>query len=83
MQAYAPSKAIDKGKAGPGLLAHILIQKYCNHLPIYRQHQIYLREGIEIAPKYYDWLGRTMLQIITAINRELATRDILKQPYTW
>jgi len=49
VQVYAPSKAIDKGKAGAGLLAHILIQKYCNHLPIYRQHQMYLRKGSEIA----------------------------------
>ena len=45
VQAYASSKAIDKGKAGSGLLAHILIQKYCNHLPIYRQHQIYTMTG--------------------------------------
>lgn len=58
VQAYAPSKAIDKGKAGPGLLAHILIQKYCNHLPIYRQHQMYLREGIEIAKSTMTgWAG--------------------------
>ena len=58
IQAYAPSKAIDKGKAGPGLLAHILIQKYCNHLPIYRQHQIYLREGVEIAKSTMTgWAG--------------------------
>ena len=59
VQAYAPSKAIEKGKAGSGLLAHILIQKYCNHLPIYRQHQIYLREGVEIAQSTMTgWAGR-------------------------
>jgi len=58
VQAYAPSKAIDKGKAGAGLLAHILIQKYCNHLPIYRQHQMYLREGVEIAKSTMTgWAG--------------------------
>lgn len=49
VQAFAPSKAIDKGKAGSGLLAHIMIQKYCNHLPMYRQSQIYEREGVEIS----------------------------------
>lgn len=59
VQAYAPSKAIDKGKAGSGLLAHILIQKYCNHLPIYRQHEIYKREGIEIAKSTMtSWVGQ-------------------------
>ena len=49
VQAYPPSGAIDKGKGGPGLLAHILVQKYCNHLPLYRQSQIYEREGIELS----------------------------------
>jgi transposase len=49
VQAFAPSKAIDKGKAGSVLLAHIMVQKYCNHLPMYRQSQIYAREGIEIS----------------------------------
>jgi len=48
VQAFAPSEAIEKGKAGSGLLAHIMVQKYCNHLPMYRQSQIYAREGIEI-----------------------------------
>lgn len=49
VQAYPPSNPISKGKAGSGLLAHILIQKYCDHLPLYRQSQIYAREGIYIA----------------------------------
>ena len=49
VQAFAPSKAIEKGKAGSGLLAHVMVQKYCNHLPMYRQSQIYEREGIEIS----------------------------------
>ncbi len=59
VQAYAPSKAIDKGKAGAGLLAHILIQKYCNHLPLYRQAQIYEREGVEISrTTMASWAGQ-------------------------
>jgi transposase len=49
VQAYPASGVIDKGKAGPGLLAHILVQKYCNHLPLYRQSQIYEREDIELS----------------------------------
>jgi len=46
VQAYPVSKAIDKGTAGPGLLAHVLVQKYCDHLPLYRQNQIFAREDI-------------------------------------
>jgi len=49
VQAYPASKAIAKGKAGPGLLAHIITQKYCNHLPLYRQSEIYEREGVDLS----------------------------------
>ena len=58
-QGYAQSKPIDKGKAGAGLLAHILIQKYCNHLPMYRQSQIYAREGIDLSRSTLaSWAGQ-------------------------
>ena len=59
VQAHPASKAIDKGKAGSGLLAHILVQKYCNHLPLYRQSQIYEREGIELSRSTMaSWAGQ-------------------------
>lgn len=48
VQAPAPSRPIERGIAGPGLLAHILVAKYCDHLPLYRQSQIYAREGIDL-----------------------------------
>ena len=59
MQAYAPSKVIDKGNVGPELLAHIVVNKYCNHLPAYRQSQIYAREGVELPRSTISgWLGQ-------------------------
>ena len=59
VQAYPRSDAISKGKAGSGLLAHILVQKYCNHLPLYRQSQIYEREDIEISRSTMaGWMGQ-------------------------
>jgi transposase len=48
VQAAAASRPIERGIAGPGLLAHILVGKYCDHLPLYRQSQIYAREGIDL-----------------------------------
>ncbi len=48
VQAPMPSRPIERGLAGPGLLAHILISKYCDHLPLYRQSQIYARDGIDL-----------------------------------
>lgn len=44
-----PPRPIDKGIAEAGLLAHVLIQKYVDHLPIYRQVQRFKREGIELS----------------------------------
>ena len=59
VQAYAPSKPIAKGKAGPGLLAHISIQKYCNSLPLYRQSQMYKREGVILSrTTMAGWMGQ-------------------------
>jgi transposase len=48
VQEPAPSRPIARGIAGPGLLAHILVAKYCDHLPLYRQSQIYAREGVAL-----------------------------------
>src|SRR5712664_2877191 len=48
VQAEAPTRPIERGAAGPGLLAHVLVSKYCDHLPLYRQSEIYAREGVEL-----------------------------------
>jgi hypothetical protein len=47
VQAPAPSRPIERGLAGPGLLARILVNKYQHHLPLYRQTEIFAREGLE------------------------------------
>jgi transposase len=47
-QAEAPSRPIARGMAGPGLLAHVMVSKYCDHTPLYRQSGIYAREGVHI-----------------------------------
>jgi transposase len=58
VQASAPSRPIDRSYAGPGLLAHTLVSKYCDHIPYYRQSQIYARDGIELdRSTLADWAG--------------------------
>jgi len=58
VQAAAPSRPIERGMAGPGLLAHVLVSKYCDHLPLYRQSQIYARAGIELdRSTLAEWVG--------------------------
>ena len=58
VQPLAPSRPIERGLAGPGLIAHVLVSKYCDHLPLYRQSQIYAREGIDLdRSTLADWVG--------------------------
>lgn len=58
VQAQAPSRPIERGLAGPGLLAHVLVSKYADHLPLYRQAEIYAREGVELERSTLaDWVG--------------------------
>lgn len=59
-QAPLPSRPIERGRPGPGLLAHVLVSKYADHLPLYRQSQIYGREGVELdRSTLADWVGRS------------------------
>ena len=48
VQAPAPSRPIDRGLAGPGLLAHALVSKYADHQPLYRQSEINARQGVDL-----------------------------------
>ena len=58
VQAPAPSRPIDRGLPGPGLLAHVLVAKYADHLPLYRQSEIYEHEGIELdRSTLAGWVG--------------------------
>lgn len=49
VQASAPSRPIERGIAGPGLLARVLASKYAEHTPLYRQSEIYGRQGVELS----------------------------------
>jgi transposase len=58
VQAPAPSRPIERGIAGPALLAHVLVSKFADHLPLYRQSEIFAREGIELdRSTLADWVG--------------------------
>jgi transposase len=60
VQAEAPSRPIERGIAGPGLLAHVLVSKYCDHLPLYRQSEIYARQDVDLERSTLaDWVGST------------------------
>lgn len=58
VEAAAPSRPIERGLAGPALLAHVLVSKFCDHQPLYRQSEIYARQGVEIERSTLaGWVG--------------------------
>jgi transposase len=60
VQAPLPSRPIERGRPGPGLLAHVLVSKYADHCPLYRQSGIYQREGIDLdRSTLADWVGKS------------------------
>src|SRR4051794_24962333 len=59
VQAPAPERPITAGMATEALLAQVLVSKYADHLPLYRQAQIFARQGIELdRSTLCDWVGR-------------------------
>jgi transposase len=73
VQAPAPSRPIERGLAGPGLLAHVLVSKYADHQPLYRQAEIYERVGLELdRSTLADWVGassRLLAPLVEALRR--------------
>jgi transposase len=75
VQAPAPSRPIERGLAGSGLLAHVLVSKFADHLPLYRQSVIYAREGVELSRALLaDWVGQStalLRPLVDAIRRHV------------
>ena len=57
-QAPAPERVLAGGLATPRLIAHVLVSRYCDHLPLYRQSQIFARQRLAISRSTLsDWVG--------------------------
>ena len=76
-----PDHAIARGRAGAGLLAHIVVSKYDDHLPLYRQAEIFAREGVELETSTLSgWVGATaaaLQPLIDALAAEVMTSETL------
>lgn len=80
LTAPMPSRPIEKGMAEAGLLAIILIEKYLDHLPLYRQIQRFKRAGIKIADSTIgDWVAR-VCKLIDSLY-QAHRKDVLTQSY--
>jgi len=71
VEAPAPSRPIERGLPGPALLAHVLVSKYADHQPLYRQSQIYAREGVDLdRSTLAGWVGAAS-ELLTPLVDEI------------
>jgi transposase len=80
-QAPLPSLPIERGRPGPGLLAHVLVAKYADHLPLYRQSEMYARERIDLERSTLaDWVGRSvalLAPLVEALREDVMACHVL------
>ena len=80
-QAPAPDLPIERGRPGPGLIAHVAVSKYCDGLPLFRQSVILAREGVEIdRVTLADWIGRAawwLAPLAKLIGTTVMTQPVL------
>ena len=80
-QAPVPAQVIDKGLPTAGLLAQVLVAKYADHLPLYRQEGIFARAGFAIARSTLGaWVGACGVQLqplVDALKSEILSRAVL------
>jgi transposase len=74
-QAPAPAMPTPRGLATPATLAHLLVSKYCDHVPLYRQSEIYARDGLELDRSTLGgWVGQAawlLDPVVAAIRRHV------------
>jgi len=81
VQAPAPARPIERGMAGPGLLAHVLVGKYTDHLPLYRQAEIFAREGLDLDRSLLaQWVGSAsalLMPLTDALRAHMFAADVV------
>lgn len=80
VQAELPPRPIEKGRPGPGLLAHVITSKYGDHLPLYRLERIFPRHGIELSrTTLAEWCG-AVADLLKPVATQIAA-DVLRSPW--
>ncbi len=81
MRAAVPPHVIDKGIPTTGLLAQVLVAKYSDHLPLYRQERIFARAGLAIAQSTLGaWVGACGVRLqplVDALREEVLQQAVL------
>nr|WP_313135039.1 IS66 family transposase [Pseudomonas juntendi] len=81
IQAPVPAQVIDKGIPTAGLLAHVMVAKFADHLPLYRQEKIFGRAGLPIARSTLaQWIGQTGVQLqplVDALREHVLAQGVI------
>lgn len=81
IQAPVPAQVIDKGIPTAGLLAHVMVAKFADHLPLYRQEKIFGRGGLAIARSTLtQWVGQTGVRLqplVDALREAVLSQSVI------
>jgi transposase len=78
-RAHKAPQVLEKGLPGPGLLAQVIVSKFVDHLPLYRQEQIFQREGVALSRSTLgDWMAHTA-SVLEPLYREMIKRVLTCQ----
>src|SRR5690349_2671893 len=70
LQAPAPARLVEGGMPTEATVAHVLVSRYADHLPLYRQAQILARQGIGIGREVLaDWTGTAAMEVVPVVRR--------------
>jgi transposase len=81
VQAALPARTIEKGRPGPGLLAHVVTSKYADHLPLYRQEQIFQRHGVDVTRRTLSEWNGAVADLLEPIVRAMHQEQVCQSPW--
>lgn len=81
VQSPMPALPVERGLPSPALVAHVLVAKYCDHLPLYRQSRIYARDGVTLPRALLaGWVGKAAdltAPLVEAVGRHVLAGEVL------
>ncbi len=87
VMAPLPPLPIEKGRPGPGVLAHVITSKYCDHLPLYRLEQIFKRQSLNIPRSTQcDWIRDSAIllePIVLEMKVQILASDVMHTDDTY
>jgi transposase len=81
VQAALPARPIEKGRPGPGLLAHVVSSKYADHLPLYRLAQIFERHAMQITRRTLSEWNGAVADLLEPIVRAMHREQVCQSPW--